>query len=53
MDVAKYMTTALILSSVFGDMNSPLIMTIVIIGAISTLLVGLFLVKEKKNVKEE
>lgn len=48
MDIAKYMTTALLLSSVFGDMENPWIMGTVIGGAILTLLSGLWLVKDKK-----
>lgn len=53
MDIAKYMTTALVLSSVFGEMDSPLVMGIVIFGATLTLIIGLLLVKENKKVKEE
>ena len=49
MDIAKYMTTALVLSSVFGDMDSPLMLIVVVAGAAITLIVGLFLVKEKKE----
>ena len=52
-DIAKYMTTALVLSSVFGEMDSPLVMGIVISGATLTLIIGLLLVKENKKVKEE
>ena len=37
MDIAKYMTTALVLSSVFGEMDSPLVMGIVIAGAMLTM----------------
>lgn len=48
MDIAKYMTTALLLSSVFGDMENPWIMGTVIGEAILTLLSGLWLVKDKK-----
>ena len=49
MDIAKYMTTALVLSSVFGEMDSPLILGVVIAGATLTLVVGLLLVKENKK----
>ena len=52
MDIAKYMTTALVLSSAFGEMDSPLIMAVVVMGAILTLVIGLFLVKENKTKKE-
>ena len=53
MDIAKYMTTALVLSSVFGEMDSPLIMGIVIASAALTLVIGLLLVKDKNKSKEE
>ena len=53
MDIAKYMTTALVLSSVFGEMDSPLIMGIVIAGATLTLVIGLLLVNDKNKNKEE
>lgn len=52
MDIAKYMTTALLLSSAFGDMDNPWITTLVIAAAAATLVIGLFLVKTKKE-KEE
>ena len=53
MDIAKYMTTALVLSPVFGEMDSPLVMGIVIAGATLTLIIGLLLVKENKIGKED
>ena len=49
MDIAKYMTTALLLSSVFGEMDSPLIVGLVIVSAVLTLLIGLSLVGDKKK----
>ena len=49
MDIAKYMTTALLLSSVFGEMDSPLIVGLVIFSALLTLLIGLSLVGDKKK----
>ena len=52
MDVAKYMVTALLLSSVFGDMESPLVLTSVIVASGATLVAGLWLVRDKKR-KEE
>ena len=51
MDIAKYMTTALLLSSAFGDMDNPWIIVFVIFSAAATLLIGLFLVS--KQGKEE
>ena len=49
MDIAKYMTTALLLSSVFGEMDSPMIIGLVILSALLTLLIGLSLVKDDKK----
>ena len=49
MDIAKYMTTALLLSSVFGEMDCPLIVGLVIFSALLTLLIGLSLVGDKKK----
>ena len=47
MDIAKYMTTVLLLSSVFGEMDSPLIVGLVIFSALLTLLIGLSLVGDR------
>lgn len=49
MDIAKYMATALLLSSAFGDMENPLVVISVIIATASTLVFGLVLVKDKKE----
>ena len=51
MDVAKYMVTALLISSTFGDMKNPLIVACVVIASAVTLGAGLWLVKntEKKE----
>ena len=49
MDIAKYMTTVLLLSSVFGEMDSLLIVGLVIFSALLTLLIGLSLVGDKKK----
>ena len=49
MDVAKYMTTALLLSSVFSDMNNTVIIATVIAVASLLLITGLWLVYEKPN----
>ena len=48
-DIAKYMTTALLLSSAFGEMNNPIVVVAVILAASSTLGIGLWLVKENKK----
>ena len=52
MDIAKYMATALLLSSAFGDMGNLLVVISVIIATALTLFVGLLLVKDKKEEKE-
>ena len=52
MDIAKYMMTALLLSSVFSDMNNILVISSVIIAVILTLFVGLLLVRNKKDERE-
>lgn len=49
MDVAKYMTTALLLSSAFGDMENPWVITSVIIASAATLVAGLWLVRNKEK----
>jgi len=45
MDVAKYMTTALLLSSTFSDMKNPWVIALVVIASITTLSAGLYLIK--------
>ena len=40
MDIAKYMTTALLLSSAFGDMGNGWVVTAVIASSMITLVVG-------------
>lgn len=49
MDIAKYMTTALLISSVFSDMQDGLIFALVLLATISTLLTGLILIKDSKD----
>ena len=50
MDIAKYMTTALLLSSAFGDMENKWIVAGVITASVTTLVVGLVLIgKDKKE----
>lgn len=49
MDIAKYMATALLLSSPFGDMSKTWIIISVIIGIILTLTCGLLLLKEPEK----
>ena len=47
MDVSKYMVTALLLSSIFGDINNPIVLASVVFA--STLVAGLWLVRNKKE----
>ena len=50
MDIAKYITTAIILSSVFSDVQEKSIIFIVgILSVLLALLWGLYLVKEPEN----
>lgn len=52
MDVAKYMTTALLLSSAFGEMNNVWVVTTVVVATAVTLAGGLYLVKNKQNMED-
>lgn len=50
MDIAKYLTTAVLLSSVFNDIkDSWIIYFVVSIAIVLTLLSGLWLVREEKR----
>lgn len=49
MDIAKYIVTALLLSSVFGDMQNPWIVISVILSAAITLTIGLILIRDKNK----
>lgn len=50
MDIAKYLTTAVLLSSVFNDIKeSCIIYFVVSIAIVLTLLAGLWLVREEKK----
>ena len=50
MDIAKYLATACILSSIFSDMrDNNIVFTAGIVAVITSLLVGLFLVREPKT----
>ena len=51
MDIAKYMTTAILLSTVFTDIKGFWIYTIISIAIVTTLIIGLLLVKEEKEEK--
>ena len=53
MDIAKYLTTAVLLSSVFNDINESWVIYLVVsVAIVLTLLTGLLLVKDKKEEKE-
>lgn len=46
MDIAKYMVTALLLSTIFTDMHEPIIIYIVVIMSVIVLGFGLYWVNE-------
>ena len=46
MDIAKYMVTALLLSTIFADMQEPIIIYMVIILSIVILVSGLILISD-------
>ena len=55
MDIAKYMVTALLLSTIFADMEEPIIVYMVVILSIVVLIIGLILVSDdtpKQNSKK-
>ncbi len=49
MDIAKYMVTALLLSTIFADMNEPIIIYMVVILSIIVLIFGLALVSDSPS----
>ena len=51
MDIAKYMVTALLLSTIFAEMNEPIILYMVVLLSLFVLCLGLYWVNEGK--KEE
>ena len=52
MDIAKYMATAVLLSSVFSEQEEGVMYIIAFLAAVITLFTGLILVRDKKQ-KEE
>ncbi len=57
LDIAKYMVTALLLSTIFADMQEPIIFYMVAIFSFVLLIVGLSVIynseqEEKKNLKK-
>lgn len=54
LDIAKYLVTAVLLASVFSDIEEKLIIYIVVsIAIIITLGFGLYLVRDKKEKEEK
>jgi hypothetical protein len=49
MDIAKYMVTALLLSTIFADMQEPIIIYMVVILSIVVLIIGLSLVSDEPS----
>ena len=49
MDIAKYMTTAILLSTVFSEIQNIWVYLSVILAVIITLVLGLILVRDKKE----
>ena len=47
MDIAKYIVTAVVLSSVFGEIESWILYVIGIVSVATTLMIGLYLVSDK------
>ena len=52
MDIAKYMATALLISSVFGDISNGWILVIVTITMAALLIGGLYLVGNKQKTED-
>ena len=49
MDIAKYMVTALLLSSVFADIKKPIILFCILLASTITLAWGWYLVRDKNK----
>ncbi|MDO5665859.1 MAG: hypothetical protein Q4G63_11475 [Bacteroidia bacterium] len=49
MDIAKYMTTAILLSTVFSEIQNIFVYLSVILAVVITLVLGLLLVRDKKK----
>ena len=52
MDIAKYMVTALLLSTAFGSMDRLWVLVCVVIGVILTLGWGLILIQQDEKQKK-
>ena len=53
MDIAKYMVTALLISTVFSDMNEPNMFFIALFLSMSVLVLGLSMLHEKNSKKKK
>ena len=53
LDIAKYMVTALLISTIFADMEDPIIIYIVVFLAVVILLYGLSIIDESEKEKEK
>lgn len=51
LDIAKYMATAILLTSIFSDMQNVWTYVIVAITVVATLLLGLWLTRDKTSEK--
>lgn len=49
MDISKYMVTALLITTIFSDMNEPIIFSMVAILSIVVLIIGLVLVNKEET----
>lgn len=56
LDIAKYMVTALLLSTIFADMREPIIMYLVAIFSLVLLIIGLAVIynsEQQEKVKQQ
>lgn len=53
LDVAKYIVTALLLSTIFADMNEPVILYIAVVISMALLFWGLAIIDISKAKKEK
>ena len=51
LDIAKYMATAILLTSIFSDMQNIWTYVVVAITVVATLLLGLWLTRDKTSEK--
>ena len=53
MDIAKYMVTALLRSTILADMQEPIIIYMVVILSIVVLIIGLSLVSDESSTNKK